>query len=55
MAKIGAEKLKNGVSYFKAHWKIPPEGKYVSFREYIYITISRPCPQSKRAYSPTAH
>ena len=39
MAKINTEKVKNGISYFKAHWKNPPEGKYVSFREYVDITI----------------
>lgn len=39
MAKINTEKIKDGISYFKAHWKNPPEGKYVSFREYIDITI----------------
>ena len=39
MAKINTEKIKNGISYFKAHWKNPPEGKYVSFREYVDITI----------------
>ena len=39
MAKVNTEKIKNGISYFKAHWKNPPEGKYVSFREYVDITI----------------
>lgn len=34
-----SEKLKNGISNIKAHWKIPPEGKYVPYREYVDITI----------------
>ncbi len=32
-------KIKNGLKYFKTYWKNPPEGKYVSFREYVDITI----------------
>ena len=33
------EKIKSGLSNFRAHWKTPPEGKYVPFREYFDITI----------------
>lgn len=39
MGKISKEKLQNGLSHFKAYWKNPPEGKYVSYREYVDITV----------------
>lgn len=39
MDKPDLSKLKNGISHVKAHWKTPPEGKYVSFREYVDITV----------------
>lgn len=39
MAKINTEKIKSGISHVRSHWKTPPEGKYVSFREYIDITV----------------
>lgn len=39
MSEKKTAKIKNGLNYFKTYWKNPPEGKYVSFREYIDITI----------------
>lgn len=39
MGKPDLSKLKNGIAYAKKHMKTPPEGKYVSFREYIDITV----------------
>lgn len=39
MSKVNTAKIKNGLNNFKTHWKTPPEGKYVSFREYLDITI----------------
>ena len=39
MAKVNTAKIKNGINHFKTYWKKPPEGKYVSFKEYVDITI----------------
>ena len=39
MAKIDSAKIKNGINHFKTYWKKPPEGKYVSFKEYVDTTI----------------
>ena len=39
MAKVNSAKIKNGINHFKTYWKKPPEGKYVSFKEYVDITI----------------
>ncbi|MCQ2462685.1 MAG: hypothetical protein MJ177_04680 [Clostridia bacterium] len=39
MAKLNAEKIKGGISHIKTYWKNPPSGKYVSFREYVDITV----------------
>lgn len=32
------EKIKSGLENIRTHWKTPPEGKYVPFREYFDIT-----------------
>ena len=39
MAKINSAKVKSGINHFKTYWKKPPEGKYVSFKEYVDITV----------------
>ena len=39
MEKVNSAKIKNGINHFKTYWKKPPEGKYVSFKEYVDITI----------------
>ncbi len=39
MSKPDLSKLKNGIGHFKTYWKNPPEGKYVSYKEYVDITV----------------
>lgn len=39
MEKDIVTKIKNGADYVKTYWNKPPEGKYVSFREYVDITL----------------
>ena len=39
LIKPDFSKVKNGLGQVKAHWKQPPEGKFVSYREYLDITV----------------
>ncbi len=39
MGKPSITGIKNGIGHFKTYWKNPPEGKYVSYREYVDITV----------------
>ena len=39
MADGNGAKIKNALHNVKTYWKTPPEGKHVSYREYVDITL----------------
>ena len=39
MANEKTEKIKNALQNFRTYWDHPPEGKHVSYREYVDITL----------------